>query len=437
MTSTLCPQGLCPDGACRQADLTPLLGADVMWLWEQLSRRADRCGDRSLLSGTATITAPDQSARRAAVLGLLGTTPLSPGQTKRISLPHLAARVRARGDRLTPGTVAAHAVGRPLGLSAAAKARETARLVFLQQLRERLLGALAPAARVRPGPEQWAVLRLHGWVSRLAAHPEPERLLTAAAAVLDALPASGYVDRRFLAHDAAGDPHALDSTTDLGGLVLAEAAACHTMPAGLTRRAAWKQLGVSLDELSGGLITLGMEPVGWRVPHDHPLVLPPWNLERVAWPPPPDGETGWVFITENPSIVTAALNQAPAQALRLLCTVGTPSPTELAAIARLARLGWKIAVRADFDNAGIQHVGAVLAAVPEAAVWRMSAADYISSLHPAPLQPATLDLARPLPTPWDPDLHHAMALHARPAFEEALAGELLADLQAGCPGAGR
>ncbi|MEU9420201.1 DUF2399 domain-containing protein [Streptomyces sp. NPDC048272] len=390
-----------------------------------------------MITGTATVTAPAGSAERAAVLGLLGTSPLSPGQTKKISLADLTARLRVRGEDLTPGAVAAHAVGRPLGQSAAARARAAARLVSLRQLRERLLAALPANARLRPGPEQWASLLRHGWVSRLAAHPEPERLLAAAAAALGGLPSSGYADRRLLAHAVAGDPHALDSATDLGGLVLAEATACGAMPAGLTRRAAWSQLGISLDELSGGLVALGMQPVGWKVPHDQPLVLAPWNLDRLTWPPPPSGERAWVFITENPSIVTAALDRTVDRAPQLLCTMGTPSATELASITRLARLGWDIAVRADFDIAGIQHVRAVLAAVPGAGVWRMSASDYLNSLHPAPLQPAVLDLGRLPPSPWDPALHDVMALHARPAYEEALVNELCADLQAGCPGSSR
>ncbi|WP_443042455.1 DUF2399 domain-containing protein [Streptomyces sp. B21-101] len=59
--------------------------------------------------------------------------------------------------------------------------------------------------------------------------------------------------------------------------------------------------------------------------------------------------------------------------VRPLCTVGTPSRTELDAVARLAATGWRIAVRADFDCAGLALVRAVIDAVPDAEVWRMTA----------------------------------------------------------------
>ncbi|MFD6891154.1 DUF2399 domain-containing protein, partial [Streptomyces sp. NPDC059957] len=314
------------------------------------------------------------------------------------------------------------------------RARETARLVSLQQGRDRLLAALPATARVRPGPHHWALLKRSGWVSRLAAHREPHRLLTAAATVLGGLPESGQLDRRLLAHTATGDPHSLDNATDLGGLVLAEAAACGVVPAGLSRRDAWKALGITPDALTTGLLTLGIHPVGWQVPHGQPVVLPSWTLENAVWPSPPSGGPGWIFITENPSIATAALTRAPDQALRLLCTVGTPSSAELAAIAQLAHRGWNIAVRADFDTAGIRHVHAVLSVVPQATVWRMSATDYLNGLHPTPFEPAQLDLPHLLPTPWDPELHHTMRRHGRPAYEEALVEELRTDLLLGRPG---
>jgi len=60
-----------------------------------------------------------------------------------------------------------------------------------------------------------------------------------------------------------------------------------------------------------------------------------------------------VFVTENPSVIAAAATAAgtidgtaddQASPIRLLCTVGTPSAIEAAAIARLAGAGWQVAV---------------------------------------------------------------------------------------------
>ncbi|MFD6891155.1 TIGR02679 domain-containing protein, partial [Streptomyces sp. NPDC059957] len=86
----------------------------MLWLWEQLARRADRVGDPALCQGTTRITAPAEAAPRAAVLGLLGSKSLRPGQSRTIDLGDLTLRLRNRGTGLTAGVVAAHAVGRPL-----------------------------------------------------------------------------------------------------------------------------------------------------------------------------------------------------------------------------------------------------------------------------------------------------------------------------------
>ncbi|MGW7432363.1 DUF2399 domain-containing protein [Streptomyces sp. NPDC054861] len=134
-------------------------------------------------------------------------------------------------------------------------------------------------------------------------------------------------------------------------------------------------------------------PGRWQLPTGCPLVLPPATLTDIDWPAPTHAAC-WVFVTENPSVTTAALELPPAVTVRLLCTVGTPSATELDALARLADSGWNIAVRADFDTAGIQHMRAALRAVPRARPWRMNPGDYLHSLHPAPFQPTTLDTER-------------------------------------------
>ncbi|MEW2513827.1 DUF2399 domain-containing protein [Streptomyces sp. NPDC046870] len=89
-----------------------------------------------------------------------------------------------------------------------------------------------------------------------------------------------------------------------------------------------------------------------------------------------------------------------------------------------------IAARADFDAAGLALVRAVLSAVPEAEAWRMTADDYTATLHPD-----TLDFDRLGTTPWDPALAAAMHACGRPAYEEGLLDQLLADLRQGYPSA--
>ncbi|MFJ7105693.1 DUF2399 domain-containing protein [Streptomyces albogriseolus] len=428
-----CPEQLCHDGACRSADLTALLCPDVRWLWDQVAQRADQRGDAAMDTGTITITTPHPPAQRAAVIGLLAPRPLPAGRTRRIDLERLTQALQRRGPYLTPGAVAAHALGRPLAHRAADKARLTARLATLQHLRSRLARALPTTAPVRPDDTGWDGLRRRGSLARLLQHPHPEQLLAAAFAVLQHLPASARADRRRLAHTATGNPHALDAGTELAALVLAEAATARADAGASTSvRDAWDRLGVDLDTLTGGLLTLGVLPAGWHLPPAQPSILIPWVLHRATWPAPQHSEDRWIFLTENPSVAAAALDGDPGD-LRLLCTVGTPSRTELDAVARLAATGWRIAVRADFDCAGLALVRAVIDAVPDAEVWRMTAADYTTSLHPAPFEAGLLDTDRLGETPWDPSLADVMRAHGRPAYEEALIDQLLADLRQGRP----
>ena len=63
----------------------------------------------------------------------------------------------------------------------------------------------------------------------------------------------------------------------------------------------------------------------------------------------------------------------------------------------------------------------------------MTASDYIASLHPAPFEPGILDCGSLGGTPWDPSLATTMRTSGRPAYEEALIEELLADLRRGYP----
>ncbi len=138
-----------------------------------------------------------------------------------------------------------------------------------------------------------------------------------------------------------------------------------------------------------------------------------------------------MFVTENPSIVSAASDLATRdRGIRVLCTSGTPSVGEIGAIGRLARAGWQIAVRADFDAAGIRHVGAVMKAVPHAVPWRMGINDYVDSLQ----SPATSEgTTEAIPdAPWDLELS-ALMRQKGVAYEESLLPALLEDLRRGTP----
>jgi uncharacterized protein (TIGR02679 family) len=417
------------DGECRDANLGPLLAENLLWLWQQAAAAADRRGDPVLTHGTITVKAPASPEQRAAVLGLIPGRPLMAGQARSISLTDLSAAVRRHGPALTPGAVAAHAAGRQL---AARARRRQDRRQFEQHLAA--LGHAWAASSHSPLAARWdstlTALRAAGWIARLQAADDADRLLQQAFAVIDALPETGArLDRRLLATKVTRNPHALDDGQPLTALVLAMLAADGVTSFTQRPRQAWAAVGVNCDDLTGGLIAIGIHPDGWHLPADAAVTLPPRELTRCRWPPGL-AAGAWTFVTENPSVASAAADLAATGiALRLLCMSGTPSALEVAAIARLSEAGWRVAVRADFDDAGIAHVAAVLRAAPSACPWRMHTSDYYESLRDG----ATVPLPQVPDTPWEPGLASAMRARKLATFEEALMSDLLSDLRHGEP----
>ncbi|MGW8558097.1 DUF2399 domain-containing protein [Streptomyces tubercidicus] len=419
----ICP--LCT-GACAGADLGPLLNLDLAWLWSALAAVADRRGDPILTEGPAvTVTIPVSPAQRAAAAGLISGRPLAPGQRRRIDLGELTAVLAARGPALTPGAVAAHASGQRLADKARARAAQERSVERLRAQLEADAADLPCHGRALVDPETvFARLRSAGWIARILNAPDPAALLGAALQVVGRLPEPGdRIDRRVL---VPGNPHALDTGT-LPALVLALTGNSATAP-----RAGWAHLGVDCDDLLGGLIITGVTPNGWQVPPGATFTLPPRELTRIVWTPPPAAGV-WVFVTENPSVLAAASAQAfagdVATTPRVVCTAGTPSQVECAAIGALSDAGWRVAVRADFDLAGLAHMRALLAAAPAALPWRMGAADYLTVATEG-----TLDLhLEEADAPWDPHLAAAMSARSAHAYEEDLLPILLADIAAGTP----
>jgi uncharacterized protein (TIGR02679 family) len=414
-------------GACGGADLTLLITDDLAWLWSQVADAADRRGDPTLTTGTLAVRVPDEPAQKAAAVGLITERPLI-SRRKSIDLPDLTARLQRRSPNLTPGAVAAHHRGTPLAGRAQQSAERLAREAQLQPDIVTLSNA-GPLAGRLPPEELRDGLRRTGWLTRILRQDDPARLLQQARQVLAELPETGgRRDRRRIAEAVTGDPHALDDGTALGGLVLAALTCAALMPPAARTRPAWGAVGVDLDDLTGGLLTLGLRPRGWDLPPAAVITLPPRELAQVDWSPPP-GPGASVYITENPSVIAAASDLAAEDTSSfVVCTSGTPAAAEIAALASLPELGWRVRVRADFDVAGVDHVRALLAGIPRAEPWRMGAEDYLAHVvagnGTVPLKGAVGD------TPWDPGLAAAMSLHGRAVYEETLLAALLGDLSA-------
>jgi uncharacterized protein (TIGR02679 family) len=191
---------------------------------------------------------------------------------------------------------------------------------------------------------------------------------------------------------------------------------------------------VDIDDLIGGLIVTGVGPTGWVVPPGATITIPPKELAGIEWAIP-DAPGQWVFVTENPSVLSAAVElfrEAPVGVMRIprvVCTAGTPSRVECAAVGALATNGWRVAVRADFDAKGLEHVRALLNAAPSAVPWRMTAAEYRAAAGAGERALAVPDDS----TPWDPALAAAMIDIGLPVFEEDLLTLLLEDIKNGRP----
>lgn len=434
-------EACCPlcGGSCAEADLAPLLTTQLRWLWDQVAAAADRRGDPDMTEGTLQIRAPRSPEERAAAVGLVGGKSLAPGQARRVDLAELTSLVRRRGARLTPGTVAAHACRRPLAAKAAALADQEA-------LEHALYGTFEAAWRGLPlvhrdanslgAEEAWGRLRRSRWVGRLRAASSPYDVVKQVLTVLAALPPEGSrIDRRHLADALLDDPHSLDDDQPLAGHVLGLLTGVGFAPVGRGSRATWDAVGVDLDDLTGGLLVTGVYPAGWCLPTGATVTLPPRELAKVTWQAPEDDAT--VFVTENPSVLGAACDAAAKASgdagtmtpVRVVCTVGTPSAAEIAALAALARVGWQVRVRADFDDAGLRHVRALLTGVPGAVPWRMGAEDYRRSVTVSPAAPP-LALGRLGETPWAPELATAMLEIGICAYEETVTADLVADVLA-------
>ncbi|WNI16343.1 TIGR02679 family protein [Actinacidiphila sp. ITFR-21] len=269
--------------------------------------------------------------------------------------------------------------------------------------------------------------------------PRTRDLLSAALAVLAALPAEAEPLPVFAARMVSGDSHALDDGTRLSSLVLRALSAMHAveMPGNAQqRRGMWARAGVADDELSGTVLAAGLRLVGdgllsritgacTQAGHAASLTLAqlrdPGDLRPCEGP---------VHITENPSVMALALRRFGTACPPLVCTSGWPNSAAVHLLRLLADHGAVLRYHGDFDGEGIRIAAYVLDKTP-AAPWRMTAADYRDALTRTAHGPA---VGRLTTAPWDLALTEAMAEHGTAVLEETVAGPLLDDLaSAGAP----
>jgi uncharacterized protein (TIGR02679 family) len=246
-------------------------------------------------------------------------------------------------------------------------------------------------------------------------------VLHAALDVTETLPATG-IGRARLSWQVFRDTKALSSTTGdqyRRACVLRAVAALagRGVPADLAaERELWEAVGVSVDPLSSRVLLAGFTPGGQSaVPHSLRLKTSA-SLASVLTLADVDGwlASGFselparVFVCENPEVTVTALSEFGSSCPALICTEGRPHLAAVRLISALIDAGVPVSVHADFDWDGLSIVGAIMQQGGEA--WRMSAQDYAAAVTAAAANHRTLPklTGSVVPTPWSPELQHAL-----------------------------
>lgn len=261
-------------------------------------------------------------------------------------------------------------------------------------------------------------------------------------AVLRRLPANGAT-RSQLAAELLGDAHALDTGQPVATLVLAvqrrRAAAGRaeevpvTGPAGEIDsqqmaeriRDIWAAAGVLVNELARPALFLNL-PIegGGEQDRGDPAYTSLRSLLRS--PPRWDVAGRAVHVCENPNLVAIAADRLGAGCAPLLCTDGMPGAAQRTLLCQLRRAGARLRYHGDFDWPGLRIANHMLQE-HDAQPWRLGAADYLAAVQRAPRERPSLP-GKPVAASWDAALTAAMERWGVPVAEEALADELLADL---------
>jgi uncharacterized protein (TIGR02679 family) len=241
-----------------------------------------------------------------------------------------------------------------------------------------------------------------------------------------------------LAATITGDTRALNHGTTLSTLVLR--ALAYRLGAARPRTTAdrrdlWDRSGIMVDDLASRVLVLNLaasgdglgEWLGSAREHGTPFYV---TLQQLATLPMTVGPGQHVRVCENPVVLRRAAGALAAAAAPLLCTEGQPSTAFHRVATAVTEAGGRISYHGDFDWPGVA-IAAGLVDRYDARPWRLSAADYTEEVRRRDDHPALAGTAQP--TPWDPALAEAMAVHGHAVYEEAVAAQLVADLAPGAP----
>jgi uncharacterized protein (TIGR02679 family) len=400
-----------------------LSAPSLQLLWKTLRERLERNGHA--VRGTISLELDDDGADRLS--GLLGR-PLSAGPV-RVKLADLDTALRS--STAQRGLVAALAdlTGAPLRDRPAERSERASRREQLWAELDRLLVAYGLAGQ--DWTRSWTEwLHRGGALTRLRPDQVEQTLAVATATLAKVLDGdrtpTGIAE---LASSMTGNAHGLDDGTAAAALILrglALALGLSAPASAAERRTLWQQVGISVDEISGTIITYGLRPPGldrWsammRERADLGLIthLTVHELNRAAQLTRP-GEI--VHACENPQVLqrfAAAGVDRP-----LACTSGNPAVAGLLVLNEVM-----VHYHGDFDWPGIAIARRILQR--GAQPWRLAHGDYHEAVEHLPAEQRLMLTGRTETTPWDPELASAMAGANVAVHEEAIVDLLLTDLR--------
>lgn len=395
-------------------------------LWKAVHRRLEQTGGQ--LHGVRAVVDEPSADERQAVDRILGVR--SRGRSLRVPLDRLDALLRERGDS-TLAQVVIQACGpvrdRPAERAAAAASDH-----------HLWTGAARHPATGRH-PE------LSGWFDRLRSTGRLRRLdypatpLSAALDVVAHLPAPEPIGRARLAAAVLGDSHGLDDNAPVGRLVvsaLAHLAGMGDIPtAAEARRRLWNDHGVTLDETSSTVLTLGLRPVStgplseaarlWAE-SGVPLSLPLAAITAERWRTPPGT---LISVCENATVLEAAASRHRDLCPPMVCVEGNPSLAARLLLSSLSEGGTRLRYHGDFGAGGVA-IGNIVIGELGATPWRFDSVSHAAAFAAARSNPRPCrTLAGRIPTArWDEALAPAIERCGVEIEEELVLDELLADL---------
>lgn len=279
-----------------------------------------------------------------------------------------------------------------------------------------------------------AGLRKTGWLKARTRrdHVAAKRMLAAALAVLEKLPADG-VPLPVFASAHLGDAHALDADRDLGRLVCRAVAATHDLRAPERRRdfrKTWEAVGVVPDELSVTALALNLPATGDSLTDEmlraHAARGEPCRVTfrhlRLHAPQFARPSDGPLYVCENPSIVASAAERLAVNSRPLVCLEGQPNLAALRLLHLAGRAGWILAYHGDFDWGGIRIANQLFQEIGFTP-WRFDTKNYLTAAG----KRRRLSSA-PADALWDADLAAAMKCRGHALDEEQVVDLLLRDL---------